>query len=359
MTTREALTTILKRFPRIALAHTPTPIDRLSNLGADLGISLHIKRDDYTGVGFGGNKVRQLEFYFGAALDQEADTVLVTGAIQSNFARCTAAIARKLDMECHIQLEERVPDVSDLYRANGNVLLDRLLGVTIHRFSEGEDEQGADASLQRIADELTAQGRRPYIVPLGADSPPLGALGYVDAAIELVRQTKDSGGFDEIVLASGSALTHVGLLVGLRCLGIDTPVTGVCVRRDAVAQSERAMARIDDLKEMMRSDVAVDPEDVRLYDGTLAPGYGRLNADTIDAIRRSARREGLFLDPTYTGKAMAGLIHLAQEGRLAGDRVLFWHTGGQPALFAYGDQLFEPDESSTSSTPRIDEPHVT
>jgi len=359
MTTREALTTVLQRFPRVALAHTPTPIEDLSNLGADLGISLHVKRDDCTGVGFGGNKVRQLEFYFGEALDQGADTVLVTGAAQSNFARCTAAIARKLNMECHIQLEERVPDVSDLHRTNGNALLDRLLGATIHRFPDGEDEQAADASLKAIADELAARGQRPYIIPLGADSPPLGALGYVDAAAELARQTDVSGGFDEIVLASGSSLTHVGLLLGLRYLGIDTPVTGICVRRDAGAQSERVSARIVDLAEMMEVDVAIDSEDVILYDNTFAPGYGRLNADTTDAIRRVARREGLFLDPTYTGKAMAGLIHLAQDDRLSGRRVLFWHTGGQPALFAYGDQLLESDETSMASSLKIDGSHVT
>lgn len=339
MITPDALISAVDRYPRVVVAHTPTPIEALDNLGSDLGISLHVKRDDCTGTGFGGNKVRQLEFYLGAAVNEGADTVLITGAVQSNFARTAAAMARRLDMECHIQLEDRVAPVSVLYRENGNVLLDRLLGATIHRFPEGENEAGADAALSAIADELQAAGRRPYIIPLGMDHPPLGALGYIVAAVELAEQFERIERFDEIVVASGSSLTHVGLLFGLRALGIDIAVHGICVRRDAESQRARVAARIRDLGELMDLKVGIDPADIQLFDGALAPGYGRLNTITTDAILRTARREGLFLDPTYTGKAMAGLIHLARTDRLAGNRVLFWHTGGQPALFGYGDQL--------------------
>ncbi len=330
------------RFPREVIAHTPTPIETLGNLGADLGISLSVKRDDCTGAAFGGNKVRQLEFYFGAALEDGADTVLITGAIQSNFARTTAAIARRLDMDCHIQLEDRVPDVSDLYRDNGNVLLDRLLGATIHPFPSGEDEGAADASLRTIAHDLEAAGRHPYVIPLGMGHPPLGALGYVLAAAELAEQLDVAERFDEIVIASGSSLTHVGLLFGLRALGIDVPIHGICVRRGAEAQTARVVRRIRDLEDLMNMRVAIGPADIVLFDGALSPGYGRLSAGTTDAILRTARREGLFLDPTYTGKTMAGLIHLAQTDGLAGDRILFWHTGGQPALFGYADQFTGP-----------------
>jgi D-cysteine desulfhydrase/L-cysteate sulfo-lyase len=337
--TPEELIAAVVRYPREAVAHVPTPIETLSNLGTDLGISLSVKRDDMTGAAFGGNKVRQLEFYFGAALEDGADTVLITGAVQSNFTRTTAAIARRLDMDCHIQLESRVPGVSNLYRDNGNVLLDRLLGATIHPFPEGEDEAAADASLRAIAEELTAEGRHPYIIPLGVEHPPLGALGYVLAAAELVDQLDEADPIDEIVIASGSSLTHIGLLFGLRALGMDTTVRGICVRRRAQAQAERVVGRLRDLEELLNMRVAIEPGDVNLFDGMLSPGYGRLNAATTDAIVRTARREGLFLDPTYTGKAMAGLIRLAETGRLAGDRVLFWHTGGQPALFGYADQL--------------------
>lgn len=333
------LAAAVDRFPRVRIANTPTPIEPLPHLGADLGIALSVKRDDYTGIAFGGNKVRQLEFYFGAALEQGADTVLITGAIQSNYARTAAAVARRLGMDCHIQMEERVPDVSSVYRQNGNVLLERLLGATLHEFPDGEDEKGADASVRAIADDLRSAGHNPYVIPLGSDHPPLGALGYVLAAAEVAAQMEVAGTFDEIVIASGSSLTHVGLLFGLRALGLDTVVNGVCVRRDADAQKARVLDRLQALEEMTGVAPSISPNDVRLFDSPLAPGYGQLNSATLDAIVRTARAEGLFLDPTYTGKAMAGLIDLTERAELSGDRILFWHTGGQPALFGYADQL--------------------
>lgn len=339
MMTPETLTAAVDRFPRVIVANTPTPIEKFDNLGSDLGISLYAKRDDYTGIGFGGNKVRQLEFYFGAALVQGADTVLITGAVQSNFARSAAAIAGRLNLECHVQLEERVAGASDLYRENGNVLLDRLLGATIHTYSEGENEAGADTSVRRIANELKSAGRNPYVIPLGIDSPPLGALGYVLAAVELAEQLERLGAFDGIVIGSGSSLSHVGLLLGLRAMGIDLAIHGVCVRREAEAQHARVVQRFGDLAELLGVDIEIDESDVNLHDGVFAPGYGQLNGSTIEAILRTARREGVFLDPTYTGKTMAELIHLVQTDTFSGDRILFWHTGGQPALFGYADQL--------------------
>ena len=329
----------LRPFPRARAAHTPTPLEPLANLGADLGLDLYVKRDDCTGLAFGGNKVRQLEFYLGAALAERADTVLITSAVQSNFVRTAAAMARRFGMACHIQLEERVPDVTNLYRNNGNVLLDRLLGATLHSYPEGEDEAGADATVAALADELRSRGHRPYVIPLAADHPPLGALGYVLAAKELAAQLAAIEPLDEIIVASGSALTHTGLLYGLRALGLDIPVRGICVRRNAAVQAARVAKRVDDLGELTGLQVAVGEADVRMFDGTLAPGYGRLNDATTDAIERTARREGLFLDPVYTGKTMAGLIELSRSGGLAGRRILFWHTGGQPALFGYADQL--------------------
>ena len=335
----DQLQAALDRHPRMAMAHLPTKIEWMGNLGGEIGLDLWVKRDDCTGIGFGGNKVRQLEYYFGAAQIAAADTVLITGAVQSNFVRTAAAMARRLGLDCHIQLEERVPGVSDLYRENGNVLLDRLLGATLHRFPEGENEAGADAAVAAIADDLKSRGCRPYVIPLSAAHPPLGALGYVGAAIELLRQLNDTDPFDEIFIASGSALTHVGLLYGLRALGSRMPVRGICVRRDAMAQRRRVAQRLADLGGMLDFPLLVDPEDIRLYDGTLAPGYGRMSEAVSNTIRWTAHSEGLFLDPVYTGKVMAGLIELAEMGELAGHRILFWHTGGQPALFGYGDQL--------------------
>jgi len=327
----------LARFPRVQVCHAPTPIEPLRRLGAELGLDLLVKRDDCTGLAFGGNKVRQLEFYVGQALAENADTLLITSAVQSNFMRTAAAMAARFGLRAVLQLEDRVPGMGALYREGGNVLLDRLLGADFETYPDGEDETGADAAVARRAEAIRAAGGRPYQVPLGAGHPPLGALGYVVAAAEVEAQLRDLGAVDEIVVSSGSALTHAGLLAGLRALGLQTPVLGVCVRRDAASQTIRVARRVRDLEAMLGLPQRVSTADVRLDDSMLAPGYGRLNDATRDAIRRTAGLEGLFLDPVYTGKAMAALVARA-EG-LAGKRVLFWHTGGQPALFAYGDLL--------------------
>ncbi|SHI98602.1 D-cysteine desulfhydrase/L-cysteate sulfo-lyase [Shimia gijangensis] len=320
------------------MGHLPTPLEQLKNLGANLGCDLWVKRDDCTGIGFGGNKIRQLEFYLGKAVAEGATQVLITGAIQSNFVRAAAAMAARLGMGCHIQLEERVPGVSALYRSNGNVLLDQLMGATLYSYPDGEDEAGADARLGEIAQQLRTRGEIPFIVPLAADQPPTGALGYVDAAQELLTQGEE---FDEIFVASGSALTHCGLLMGLRLGGDKTPVNGVCVRREAGSQARRVQQRLDDLAQLLSLPNPVETKDIGLDDIALAPGYGQMSASTKEAIARTAKTEGLFLDPVYTGKVMAVLI--ARSNQLRGKKVLFWHTGGQPALFGYADAFASHD----------------
>lgn len=330
----------LEQFPRRRLAHVPTPLEAMDNLSQHFDrVSLFVKRDDCTGLGFGGNKVRQLEFYFGQALAQEANTVLITGAVQSNYVRAAAAAARRLGMDCHIQAEERVPDVDALHRSSGNVLLSRLLGAKLHSYDDGEDEVGADAKLQRIAEQLQQQGATPYVIPLGPGHDPLGALGYVDAAAELLAQleTRDLK-IDHIVVTSGSGATHAGLLFGLRALGSAISVTGVCARREATSQVSRVDGHVRRLAVMLDLDLSVDPQDIRLTDVSLAPGYGLVNEATLEALTLTAQSEGLFLDPVYTGKAMAGLFHLLRQSEISG-KVLFWHTGGQPALFGYGNAL--------------------
>ena len=319
----------IARFPRARLGHAPTPLDPAPNLGAVLGIDLWIKRDDCTGFAFGGNKVRQLEFHFGEAEARGADTVLVTGAVQSNLVRIAAAAARRLGMEAHIQLEDRVDGMGALYRTSGNLLLDRVLGATLHAFPEGEDEAAADAAMER----------RPYVIHSAPGHPPLGGLGYVLAAEEIVDQAPGTG-FDAVVCASGSALTHAGILVGLRALGERVPVLGICVRRDAAGQAARVARVATALAAMIERPDAFDAGGVDVSDAVLAPGYGRLNQAVREAMAMAARQEGLLLDPVYTGKAMAGLIAHVRSGRIAPDnRVLFVHTGGQPALFAYGENL--------------------
>lgn len=337
--TPDQISQALDRFPRAKVAHSPTPLEPLGNLGRELGLDLYAKRDDCTGIGFGGNKVRQLEFYIGDALAKKADTVLITGAVQSNFVRTTAAMAGRFGMDCHIQLEERVSNPAALYRENGNVLLSRLLGATLHSYAEGEDESGADASLQALAGQLREQGKRPYVISLGADSSPVGALGYVVAALELAAQIEKIGPVDTIFVPSGSALTHIGLLYGVRALGLDIAVQGVCVRRDRAAQSARVAKRFHNLDALLGFGVTPRNEDFDLDDTTFAPGYGKLNDATRTAITRMANREGLFVDPVYSGKTLAAVIAKAEAGEIAGKRVIFMHTGGQPAIFAYADQL--------------------
>ena len=330
----------LGEFPRLRLCRLPTPLEAMPNLGRALGgARAYVKRDDCTDLAFGGNKVRQLEFYLGEARLQDADTILITGAVQSNFVRLAAAAASKSGMDCHIQLEERVPRDDPLYRNSGNVLLDRILGATLYSYPEGEDEEGADRRVGKIAEELKGQGRRPYIIPLGPGHAPLGALGYVVAAQELLGQIASRQlAIDEVVVPSGSGHTHGGLLFGLRALGSRVRVTGVCVRRNTGPQRERIRDRCGEIAELLETRNPVTDEDIRVIDDFLAPGYGRLNPSTLEALRMAGSLEGLILDPVYTGKTMAGLIHRARNSR-PGRSFLLMHTGGTPAIFAYGSEL--------------------
>ena len=335
------LSKAIDKFPRVRLGHAPTPLEAAPRLGAELGIELWIKRDDCTGLAMGGNKVRQIEFPLGEAQSRDADTLLITSAVQSNYVRVAAAAGRRLGMETHIQLEERVSDVDALYRSSGNVLLDRLFGAKLHTFPVGEDEPAADASLDLLAQSLEEEGRRPYVIHLAPAYPPIGALGYVIAAEEIQAQTRSLDlEFDAVVCPTGSALTHAGILVGLRTLGASIPMYGICVRRDAGSQVARVSKVAEQLAAMIEQPEAFDAGDVMAFDGVLAPGYGRLNEAAREAISLAAHHEGLLLDPVYTGKTMAGLIEHVRSGVIpAGSRVLFIHTGGLPAIFAYGDQI--------------------
>lgn len=325
---------LIARFPRIAFLTWVTPVEPLPRLGERFGLDLRIKRDDLTGLAFGGNKVRKVEFYFGQALQKGADTILITGAVQSNFVRVVAACAARLGLDCHVQLEERVPGQDAAYHSSGNVLLDDLFGATRHAYPVGEDEAGADARVQEIAAELSRRGRRPYVIPLSPGHPPLGSLGYLACAGELLQQ--DALEVDQIVLGSGSGLTHAGLLFGLRSLGWGGRVVGICVRRQAPAQAERLLCHCERLADLLQVPSPVTAADIEVHDDVLQPGYGLLNAELDEAMRMAARLEGLLVDPVYTARALAGLAACAADGRIArGSRTLFLHTGGLPALFGY------------------------
>ncbi|MCH9670341.1 MAG: D-cysteine desulfhydrase family protein [Gammaproteobacteria bacterium] len=331
----------LTAFPRTALGHAPTPLEAASRLSDHLGINLLITRDDCNGLALGGNKVRQLEYYLGEALAQGADTVLITGAVQSNFVRLTAAAANLLGLATHIQLEQRVATSDPAYHDSGNVLLDRLLSATIHHFEIGEDEAAADANLERIAEGLRAQGARPYVIHLGIEHRPIGALGYVRAAYEICSQlAAQNQPLSHVVIASGSGLTHSGLLVGLRALGQSATVHGICVRREAVAQAERIERRTKEVAALIAAEDCMAQADVRVMDDALAPGYGQMSAHVYEAMQVTARSEAILLDPVYTAKTMAGLFMLVRSGEIApGSDVLFVHTGGSPALFGYQTSL--------------------
>lgn len=324
-------------FPRRRLISGVPPLDRLVNLSARPGSApMVVKRDDLTGLGMGGNKVRKLEFYTGQALAQGCDTLIITGAVQSNYVRVTAAAARAAGLECHIQLEDRVADMDDGYRRGGNVLLDRILGATLHYLPAEATEADADANLDAIADRLRTEGWNPYVIHLGARYEPRGALGYILAAREILDQI-DAMNIDvtRIVTASGSGQTHSGLLTGLRLAGSGLPVTGICVRRDAAQQHARITQVCKNLGHLIGRPDLVKPDDIQVTDEFLGPGYGKNSPETWGAFLTAARDEGLMLDPVYTSKSFAGALAAAADIGPNGGTVLYLHTGGLPALFAY------------------------
>jgi len=336
----------LRKFPRVNLVPSATPLEYLANLSSDLaGPRIYIKRDDNTGFAMGGNKVRQMEFYFGDVLASGADTVISTSAAQSNHLRVISAAAAKFGLKCEIQRENRVAGMDADYHRSGNALLQDLFGARIHHFPVGEDEEAADAELENIASGVTANGGSPYIIGLGPNYPHLGALGYVDAAREILEQASEQNiQIDAIVLPTGSAATHAGMLVGLRAHGHKARVYGICVRRNHEAQRERVWQRILETEAMIGREGLVHPEDIWVSDSQLGPSYGQSTPEMIHAIRTLAEREGVLLDPVYSGKAMAGLFELSREGVLKPDwNVIFLHTGGLPALFAY-QSLFDKGE---------------
>ena len=329
-------------YPRACLAHTPTPLELMPNLTELLGgPDLFVKRDDCTGLAMGGNKARQLEFYFGEALAQKADTVIITGAVQSNFVRQTAAAAAKLGMACEVQLESRVPTSAPEYENSGNVLLDRLLGAKVHYYPEGEDEAGADKALDEIAERVRSEGGNPYVIHLSPGHPPLGSLGYVVGGQEIVDQADELGlKIDAIVLGSGSAATHAGVLVGLKLKKSDIKVIGVCVRRSQDQQFERVLSQAEACAEMAGCPGVVAKADVHVTDDYLGPGYGLSTPEMQEALALAAQKEGLILDPVYTAKAMAGLIGMVRAGEYtAGQTVVLLHSGGTPAVFGYSSMI--------------------
>jgi len=324
----------LDDFPRLPLAHLPTPLEPLPRLSEALGgPSIWVKRDDCTGLGGGGNKTRKLEFLMAAARAQGADAVITPGAVQSNHARQTAAAAARLGMACHLLLEEIAADADRDYRVNGNVLLDRLFDARLHTFPADTD---LDLAAESLAGELRESGSVPYLIPEGGSSP-LGALGYVVCAHELLDQARErSLSIDHVVLATGSAGTQAGLLAGLHLRESDIPVLGICVSRSAKEQELKVAPLCAQTLELLGCERPLPREAVRANGDYVGQGYGLATRDMIKAVSLAASSEGLLLDPVYTGKAMAGLADLVGHGKFTSDdTIVFLHTGGSPALFAY------------------------
>jgi len=330
----------LQHHTRIDLGPTRTPLQPAKRLGDELGIEIFVKRDDAQPLGMGGNKIRQLEFYLGPALELEADTILITGAVQSNFVRLCAAACRKLGLHPVVQLEDRVPTNDPLYQSSGNVLLDQLYGAEIHYLSVGEDEALADASLDELANKLKQKGRNPYVIHLGVNAPPLGALGYALATAELKLQCESMDiAPSHIVVPSGSGITHAGIVSGVHALDWTTNVHGICVRRERSLQLPRIEKRAAEVSTLLELP-ELPAGSVTVHDHVLSPGYGQLNRNVNEAISKAAHLEGLIVDPVYSGRTLAGLIDLVDRRIInKGESVIFLHTGGTPALFAYQNKL--------------------
>lgn len=334
----------LARFKKVQLGHFPTPLEKLENLTRTLGgPDIYMKRDDCTGLATGGNKTRKLEFLVADALAAGADTLVTQGATQSNHVRQTAAAARRFGLHCSALLERRVENMGAGYEGAGNVLLDDLLRCDYAFRANGMDMNAEAAAL---TEALREKGRNPYLIP-GGGSNEIGALGYVSCAAELVAQADAQGlRIDSIVHATGSAGTQAGLVAGLYGLNAPIPVVGISVRAKREAQIDNVYGLACRTADLLGVRGVPERDLVQAHDDYVGPGYGQPTDEMVDAISLVAGEEGIFLDPVYSGKGMAGLIGLIRQGAFKrGETVVFLHTGGAAALFAY-PHLFSRQEAA-------------
>lgn len=309
---------------RVNLAALPTPLQPLPNLAERLGVrELWIKRDDLTGLAFGGNKTRKLEFIIGGALESGAESVITVGALQSNHCRQTAAAAARYGLSCTLVLLGEQPG-----SPQGNVLLDRLLGADLIFSAESDPH----VALETTVAALNQSGRNPFVVPYGGTSP-AGMAAYMLALRELLAQNSN---LDRIVFATSSGGTQAGLVVGARQAGFEGRITGISVDREA-GYLKPTLARLaNSTADLLALAGGFQVSDFEVLDGYLGGGYAVVSDLEIGAINRFAREEGVLLDPVYTGRAAGAMIDLIGKGEIgAEERIVFWHTGGTPALFAY------------------------
>lgn len=329
----------MNRLPRVQLAHLPTAIEYLPNLTKILGgPAIYIKRDDQTGLAFGGNKARKLEFLLADALAQRAQTLITAGAVQSNHCRQTAAAAAKAGLKCVLILFGEKPQTN-----SGNLLLDRLFGAEVVWASRADRDVVMEDTFQR----LSAAGRKPYLIPYGGSNP-IGAAGYVHAMEELLNQRNQAPLQGElpnwIIAASSSGGTQAGLTLGAKLYQYPGAILGISVDEPADILKNRVADLASATAETLGFAIRITPEEILVNADYLGEGYGVMGEAEREAIRIFAHTEGLLLDPVYTGRAAAGMIDLIRAGKFSRqDRVLFWHTGGAPALFAdrYQNRLLD------------------
>jgi L-cysteate sulfo-lyase len=329
----------LVQLPRLALGHWPTPLHELPGLSAALGgPRIFVKRDDLTGLALGGNKCRKLEYVLADAQERGFDTLITSGSSQSNFALQMAAAARKLGMEPYLVLVKGVH-----VETQGNLLLHNILNSTVTILEVSDPSEmftTMPKKMNELADELRSKGRNPLVIPAGAEAP-LGTAGWVNAVEEIGQQLKDKKiDIQYVVLANGGGGTQAGLVLGFRQLNIPLPVIGISVLNKRTEAIEVVVGHVNEAAALLNLDAAITPDEVTVYDDYIGEGYGIPTKECIEAIRLVARTEAIYLDPVYTGKAMSGLIDLVNKGHFAKkDTVLFIHTGGVAADFAYSEEL--------------------
>lgn len=325
----------LGNLPRVKLAYLPTPLEPAPRLTEHLrGPRLWIKRDDLTGLAIGGSKARKLEFLLGQARHQGCDVVITVGAVQSNHARLTAAAAKRLGLDVIVVLNGEQPE-----QAQGNLLLDGIFGADI-RIIQTDDDYVLMGVVEDIARHLQRDGRRPYVIPRGGSNA-FGAAAYLEAALEMLAQANALGmRVDAIVHASTSGGTQSGLYTGTKVTESGVQVIGISAGPSREVVTRRVLGIVEELARMLELQWRPHPDDLIIFDDYVGERYGVPTPECLDAIKIVARTEGILLDPVYTGKAMAGLMGLiAQERFRPEQNVVFWHTGGQPAVFAHAAAL--------------------
>lgn len=333
----------IQKFPKIDLIHLPTPFQKLENLSSELdGPEIFVKRDDLTGLAFGGNKSRKLEFIIPDVLEKKADVIITWASLQSNWCLSTTAAARKFGIKPVLVLFKTY-DLPEEY--DGNLLLDFILEADI-RIKEAErgkvvSEEYAKQIIDDIIMEVKKEGYSPYVAPIGGSmvggsmDKPLGAISYVNALVEMLEQAEEQGlDVDYIVHATGSGGTQAGLVVGAKSMTDNVKVLGISVSYEKGPFSEDVLTISEDTINALGIDLEINKEDVLVFDEYIKEGYGIVNQEVSDMVRLVAKREGIFLDPVYTGKAMVALVDLIRKGYFKkGDKIVFFHTGGTAALF--------------------------